>query len=95
VVRFGRVLSTPKAAPEVVRKPLPESPGMPGVNVSTVVLQPLPVFSATESLLWLQEADRYSSIAAPGRATEIYQELGSRKLDVRFAPGGRGISASL
>src|SRR5690242_12284919 len=37
---MATVLSTPAAWPDALRKPEPESPGMPGVAVYTSVLQP-------------------------------------------------------
>jgi len=48
-------------------KPLPESPGTPGVAVSTLWLQPLPSFCTTIPCFGL-------SLATPPRSSELPYE---------------------
>ncbi len=59
-----RVLRTPIAVPEALMKPLPESPGMPGVRVTTTWLQPPPSFWTTPPCFGLR-------FVTPPRSSEL------------------------
>src|SRR5215216_3468898 len=65
--RISTVERTPIAWPEAFMKPLPESPGMPGVRVYALWLQPLPSLATIVPCFGL-------SLVAPPRSEELPYE---------------------